>query len=124
MGSFIELNDTLQITREQGFPEELDLEKHLKKPFCAKDFKGKEFSFRDKKDIRVYQQPPVRNLLVENRDGEWIYWGLVMITEIKHDYEKKVTSGKFKIVQIYKPDEMEKMKKSIEVKYEAMKGGK
>lgn len=121
MGSFIELNDTLQINKVQGFPRELDLKRHLKKPFKASDFKGREFSFRDKKDIRVYQQPPVRNLLVENRDGEWIYWGLVMITEIKHDYERKVTSGKFRIVQIYTAEEMKKMKILIEVKYEAMK---
>jgi hypothetical protein len=28
MGSFIEINDTLRITKEQGFPEELDLETH------------------------------------------------------------------------------------------------
>ncbi len=121
MGSFIELNDTLQITKEQGFPEELDYEKHVKKPFTAKNFEGKEFSFSDKKDIRVYQQPPVRNLLVENVDGEWIYWGLIMITEIKHDYVKKMTSGKFEIVQLYTPDEMIKMKALIEIKYSAMK---
>lgn len=124
MGSFIEINDTLQITKEQGFPSELDYEKHLKKPFKAKDFEGRVYSFKGKKDIRVYQQPPVRNLLVENRNGEWIYWGLVMITEIKHDYEKKVTSGKFKIVQIYTPEEMKEMKKLIEVKYEVMRGKK
>ena len=30
MGSYIELNDTLQLTTEQGFPKELDLKKHLK----------------------------------------------------------------------------------------------
>ena len=46
MGSFLEINDTLQITREQGFPKELDYEKHLKKPFKAEDFKDKEFSFK------------------------------------------------------------------------------
>ena len=28
MGSFIEINDTLQISKEQGFPEELDYEQH------------------------------------------------------------------------------------------------
>ena len=30
MGSYVELNDTLQITKEQGFPEELDWKQHLK----------------------------------------------------------------------------------------------
>ena len=28
MGSYIETNDTLQITSEQGFPKELNYEKH------------------------------------------------------------------------------------------------
>ena len=30
MGSLIEINDTLQITTEQGFPKELDYEKNEK----------------------------------------------------------------------------------------------
>ncbi len=106
MGSLIELNDTLQITKEQGFPEELDLDKHLQKPFLAEDFAGKLFEFKDKKQIRNYQQAPIRNFLVENRDGKWIYWGLVHILEVKHDYIVQMTSGKFKIVYIYKPEEM------------------
>ncbi len=37
MGSIIEINDTLQITKEQGFPESLDYEKHCVKPFTADD---------------------------------------------------------------------------------------
>lgn len=39
MGSYIETNDTLQITREQGFPKELDYEKHKLNPYKAEDFK-------------------------------------------------------------------------------------
>ena len=35
MGSYVEINDTLQITREQGFPKELSLEQHLKNPYIA-----------------------------------------------------------------------------------------
>ena len=65
MGSFIELNDTLQITKEQGFPEELDLEKHLKIPYKAENFKDRVFSFQDKPDVRIYQQSPTRNFFVE-----------------------------------------------------------
>ena len=41
MGTQITLNDTLQITKEQGFPVELDLERHLAKPFRLEDFKDK-----------------------------------------------------------------------------------
>lgn len=108
MGSIIELNDTLQITKEQGFPNEVNLEKHKQKPLTAKDFKGKIFSFRNKQGIRIYKSPPVRNFFVENRNGKWIYWGLVHITEIHHDYTNNTTSGKFKITYIYTPEEMKK----------------
>jgi hypothetical protein len=106
MGSFIEINDTLQLTREQGFPIELDLEKHLVNPFKAEDFADKVFEFKDKKAIRLYQIPPVRNFLAENRDDKWIYWGRCHIVEVTHDYEKKTTSGKFKIIYINTPEEM------------------
>lgn len=102
----IEINDTLQLTPEQGFPSELDLEKHLQNPFKAEDFAGKIFEFKDKKSIRVYQIPPVRNFLAENRGGKWIYWGRVHITELTYDYEKQITSGKFKIIHINTPEEM------------------
>lgn len=115
MGSFIELNDTLQITREQGFPSELNLEKHLVAPFRFEDFSARVFEFKDKKEIRVYHTPPVRNFLVEKTEaGKWIYWGLCHILEIKHDYEKKVTSGKFKIIYINTPDEMKKAHELID----------
>lgn len=114
MGSFVEINDTLQITREQGFPAELILEQHKQSPFSADQFKGKIFSFKDKKDIRCYQQPPVRCFLVENNNGEWVYWGQVFIQSISHDYNKKTTSGTYKIVRIYKPEEMAKAKDLIE----------
>lgn len=107
MGSYIEINDTLQITREQGFPKELNLSEHLKVPFIAENFKDKVFDFKNKPSIRNYQIPPVRNFLVENIDGKWLYWGLVHVTEVKHDYINKTTSGKFKIIYINKPEEME-----------------
>ena len=53
MGSYIETNDTLQITREQGFPKELQYKKHIVKPFTADDFKDVIFEFKDKPNIRV-----------------------------------------------------------------------
>ena len=102
MGSYIEMNDTLQITKEQGFPKELDWREHLKNPYTAEQFKDKIFEFKDKPSIRNYQIPPVKNFLVENINGKWLYWGLVHILEIKHDYINKTTSGKFKIIYINK----------------------
>src|SRR3989344_6019758 len=107
MGSMIEINDSLVITREQGFPEGLKLELHLEKPLSAGDLEGKVFEFKNKKDIRIYQAPPVRNFLVEKTsEGKWIYWGLCHIMEINHDYANKTTSGKFKIIHINTPEEM------------------
>ncbi len=107
MGSIVEINDTLQITKEQGFPKELDWKKHLENPYNAEQFANQIFEFYNKPKIRNYQMPPVRCFLVENIDGKWLYWGLVHILEIKHDYINKTTSGKFKIIYINKPEEME-----------------
>lgn len=107
MGSFIEINDTLQLTSEQGFPKELDYEKHKVKPFLIADFQDKVFEFRNKPNIRVYKLPPVRNFLAHNIDDQWLYWGLVHILEVTHDNVNKVTSGKFKLIQIYTPEQME-----------------
>ena len=106
MGSYVEINDTLQITKEQGFPKELDWKQHIVKPYNAEQFKHKVFEFKNKPNIRNYHMPPVRNFLVENINGKWIYWGLVHILEVKHDYINKVTSGKFKIKYINSPEEM------------------
>jgi len=114
MGSFIVMNDTLQITSAQGFPKELDYEKHKVKPFIAEDFAEKIFEFKDKPKIRIYQQPPVRNFLVQNIDGKWLYWGLVHVIEVTHDYLKQTTSGKFKIIYIYTPEEMKQAHKLID----------
>ena len=108
MGAQITLNDTLQLTQEQGFPIELSLEKHLVNSLKFEDFKDKVFEFKNKENIRVYQVPPVRNFLVENRNEKWIYWGLVHIVALTYDYENKITSGKFKIIYINTPDEMKK----------------
>ena len=84
MGSMIELNDTLRISKKQGFPEFLDIEKHLEQPYTLDEVKDKVFEFRAKEGVRVFQQPPVRNHLVEFLNGKWLYWGLCYITEITH----------------------------------------
>lgn len=106
MGSIVEINDTLQLTDNQGFPSELVLENHLKQPYKTENFAGKIFEFHNKPQIRLYKIPPVRNFLVENRNGKWIYWGLVHIIEVTHDNINKTTSGKYKIIHINTPEEM------------------
>lgn len=106
MGSVITINDTLQLTKEQGFPDELNIEIHLKTPYKSNNFVDRTFKFKNKPGIRVYKTPPVRNFLVENKDGKWIYWGLVHILEITHDYKNQTTSGKFEIIYLYTPEEI------------------
>ncbi len=103
MGSLIEINDTLQITSEQGFPIELDLQKHLQNPFKAEQFKDKVFTFQNKPDIRLFHSAPTRVFLVHNIDGKWLYWGHCLIIEQTINAETKTTSGKFKIIKIYNP---------------------
>lgn len=107
MGAIVEHNDTLRISKEQGFPAELDIKRHLQKPFTIDQFKDKVFEFSGKERIRIYKTPPIRNILVEDLGGKWLYWGLCHIVEIHHDYINQVTSGKFKIIRINSPEEME-----------------
>lgn len=106
MGSFVEFNDTLQITRKQGFPGALSLKRHLKRAFRAKDFSGKFFRFHSKEGARIYHRPPTRVFLVENSGGKWIYWGHALVIEqtIYSEKGKTFTRGKFRITEIYPPD--------------------
>jgi hypothetical protein len=106
MGSTIIINDTLQITKEQGFPTGLNFEKHKLTPFNTDDFIGKVFEFQDKEGLRAYQAPPVRVFLCENIGGKWLYWGLCHILETKLDMVNKQTSGKFKIIKLFTVEEM------------------
>lgn len=106
MGSYLELNDTLQITTEQGFPEkELNLVKHKKKTITEKDFAGRIFEFRNKPNARIFHLAPTRCFLVHNISGKWLYWGKILILEqtISTVGEKLITSGKYKIIKIYDP---------------------
>lgn len=114
MGSFIEINDTLQITDEQGFPKELNLEKHKVDPLKASDFEGEIFEFKNKPKVRLYHLPPVRNFLVQNIDGKWLYWGQINIIETTHDYVNQTTSGKFKIIHINSLEEMKSAHKILD----------
>ncbi|MEK6887690.1 MAG: hypothetical protein AABX14_01965 [Candidatus Aenigmatarchaeota archaeon] len=111
MGSFIEFNDTLQLTTEQGFPKELKLEKHIKKPFTIKDFESRVFEF-DKPNMRLYHPAPIRVFLVHNINGKWLYWGHSHIIEQTIHSDTKTTTGKFKIVKIYDPKYQEQVSRN------------
>lgn len=113
MGSYIEFNDTLQITYAQGFPTKLlNLSKHKKNPIKLKDVQGKIFAFHDKLGARIYHLPPTRCFLVQNIGGKWLYWGKIIMLEqtIREDGKGKCgTSGKYKIIQVYNPDYQKQM---------------
>lgn len=102
MGSFIEFNDTLQLTTEQGFPKELQLSRHQEKPFTAEQFSGRVFEFH-KPDMRLYHPAPTRVFLVHNIDGKWLYWGHCDIIEQTIHADTKTTTGKFIITVLYDP---------------------
>lgn len=115
MGSFIEINDTLQLTEAQGFPTDvLDLAQHQQQPITLEAVQGRLFEFYDKPDARILQRDPVRMFLVENKDGKWLFWGHAMIQSwtIKKqldeqgqwDGESWLTEGTYYISKIYTPD--------------------
>src|SRR3989339_1132810 len=116
MGSFIEFNDTLQITKEQGFPVRvLNLNRHKKNPIKLNDVKDKIFEFHDKPGARIYHPPSTRCFLVHNINGKWLYWGKIVVLEqtIKQGSSgNQTTSGKYKIIQIYDPDYQEQITKN------------
>ncbi|PIZ29959.1 MAG: hypothetical protein COY40_05770 [Alphaproteobacteria bacterium CG_4_10_14_0_8_um_filter_53_9] len=105
MGGKLITNDTLQMTRAQGFPAEFDLQKHLVTPYAPDYLKGKIFQFT-KPDLRFYQTYGIRVFLVENIDGKWVYWGMIYIRNITLDYIQNTTSGEFEILEIFSPERM------------------
>jgi len=118
MGSNLELNDTLLITREQGFPSDiLKREDHVRNAVRLEDVANKTFKFHDKDGARIFHLDPVRVYLVENVAGKWIFWGkaFVLSQTIEKKLEKDgwwkqgnwVTSGTFKIVDLFEPDYQE-----------------
>ena len=115
MGSFVEINDTLQLTEEQGFPVEIfNLEKHQVNPVTLKDVEGRIFEFKNKPSARIFQIDPVRVYFAHNINGKWLFWGRVLIQSQK--VEKSLnddgswtegswkTSGTYKILNVYSPE--------------------
>lgn len=114
MGNYIEVNDTLQITHEQGFPTDVfNLQKHQKDPVTLKDVEGMVFEFHGKPRARIYHLEPVRIFLVENIKGKWLFWGHA---QIQSQFISKIldnkgnwngdwqTSGSYTMSQVYDPD--------------------
>ncbi len=115
MGSYLEINDTLQLTTEQGFPARLlDHAKHCKRPVRLEAVAGRIFKFHDKPSARIFQLDPVRVYFVHNIGGKWLFWGRVFIQSltITKKLDSKgawkegewITAGTYKIIDIYDPD--------------------
>lgn len=115
MGSMIEINDTLQLTTEQGFPADvLDRQRHSQKPITLKDVADKIFEFHGKPNARIFQMDPVRVYYVHNINEKWLFWGRILIQTLsitkklgtdeswkEGDWE---TSGTYRIMDVYDPD--------------------
>ena len=112
MGSLIEINDTLEITVEQGFPNDIfDLSKHLVTPVTIKDVGDRLFNFHDKPDRHIYQFDPVRVFFLQNINDRWLFWGKAYIQSqtISKTFGSDgswawTTSGTYKVIEVYEPD--------------------
>ena len=102
MGSAIEINDTLKISKERGFPIDLVLEDYVNNPKSSEICMGVIFSFWNN-DERLYHRPPIRVFLVEEMpDGKWLYWGNAVMLE--QTLRSGKTEGLYRITKIYQPD--------------------
>ena len=101
MGSHIEINDLLKISKERGFPAELRLEDHVQDYLQSNRFLGQEFTFWNNGE-RLYNRAPTRVFLVEEIEGKWLYWGHVLVTE--QTIKAGKTEGKYQITKLYNPD--------------------
>lgn len=116
MGSNVEVNDTLQLTIDQGFPATvLDLTKHVQSPVTLADVDQMTFQFSNKPGARLFHLDPVRVFLVQNIDGKWLIWGKVLIQSQTVHKEMSagkwtgqwLTSGTYKIIDLYEPSYQE-----------------
>lgn len=125
MGSILDINDTLEITTEQGFPVDIfNLERHQRDPITLEEVEDQVFSFTGKVNPRIFQLDPVRVFFyhnIPNSQGEtkWLAWGEVLIQSLKieknpeaqhkskineSDPSQWVTSGTYKVLKVYDPE--------------------
>jgi hypothetical protein len=117
------------ISEAQGFPSKLlrrdarlgNLIDPLVDPLSTRHFENELFRFQNKEGARIFHLDPVRVYLVENIDGKWLFWGKAFV--VSQTIEKKfgpggewkpgdwITSGTFKIVEIFDPEYQEEFTK-------------
>ena len=76
MGSMLEINDTLQLTTEQGFPAET-LRSRAAPPGAdhARRGEGHGVRVQGQARARFFHLDPVRVYWYHNIDGRWLAWG-------------------------------------------------
>lgn len=122
MGCSYELNDTLLLSEEQGFPSGVfNYERHIVDPVTLNDVEGKVFHFKGKTASRAFQLDPVRVFFFENTSNDkWLAWGKVLIQSLTIEHKKQrtvdphnaiafepqdwVTSGTYTILEVYDPE--------------------
>ena len=126
MGSILEINDTLQITTEEGFPADtFDLDRHRLNPITLDQVEDMVFKFTGKPRPRFFHLDPVRVYWYHNINGRWLAWGHIVIQEQTihknpnppvgsgegpinvSDPENWITSGQYKVLKIYDPEYQE-----------------
>ena len=137
MGSILEINDTLQLTTEQGFPADIfDLEQHRKNPVRIDEVKDRIFAFKGKSGPRFFHLDPVRVYWYHNIGGRWLAWGHIIMQQQTisrnpnapahsgainvSDPNQWHTSGKYKILKLYDPEYQEQFTRSdlpVELSY-------
>lgn len=114
MGSFIEINDTLQLTAEQGFPTGVfDRDQHVQNPVRLTDVAGQIFHFLNKPSPRIFHLDPVRVYFAHNINGKWLFWGRIVM-ETQTILKKRaadgswggewVTNGSYRVIDVYDPE--------------------
>jgi hypothetical protein len=96
-----EINDTLNLTCEHGFPSDLkfrdNLRDHAK---VLRNFIGKEYGFF-RPGLRLFHDRDTRSWLVHNINGKWLYWGHARVLEQR--LVNGNTEGVYSIAKIYDP---------------------
>lgn len=106
MGTTVEFKDTLKLTKENGFPSYINLERHVADSESSRIFLGKVISFRAKGEV-VYNHFPARVFLVEDINGRWLYWGNGIVLE--QTIGDMITKGECIITKIYEPEFQKRM---------------
>ncbi len=118
MGSTIELNDTLLLTPDQGFPADLlEWGQDRREPIGLSSVAGATFHFTGKAGARLFHLAPTRVYLVQNISKKRLFGGkaLIVAQAIQKAFGADgewagqwTTSGSFTISDLYQPDYQER----------------